>query len=136
MRTLILALVAMTTALTLIACEDVPKTLEVEGPTSLSVGDDGTFTATAIGGYPIVGQVRFWWYFDDDGDDWPDKGESLYVSKTINPDADRKSVSRIGWIPAKEMIGKRVLSVYVTFLDPGSEGYVSRNAEHAVTITK
>jgi hypothetical protein len=129
-----LILVALTAALTLIACEEVPKSLTIEGPETVTTRTGSTFTATALGGYPIVGEVTFYWYFDTDGDEFPDADEILR-RRVVNPDADSKAVSTYWWKAIPSQIGERTLSVFVAFADPGTDGYTFRNEEIEVTVT-
>lgn len=103
-----------------VGCEaDTRKSVEVEGPARITVHPT-LLKATAVGGYPIFGQVVFEWSIDDTPD-VQDEREVLERDVVV-PDLDGNAISHFRWTPDKEHVGQKVeVGANALYLSPGSD---------------
>ena len=130
-----LALIAVVALLTMAACDVQPKTVTLEGPDVVNVaGTD--FKATATGVYPGVGTATFTWWADVNNDVEIQDSEIL-KRVTIVGDAEQKAVSNLTWRPSAALVNRKiVLTVGASFLDPGSDEYITMVDFKTVTVKR
>ena len=130
-----LVLIGLVMALTLAACEVLPKSVLLEGPATAKVSGV-EYKATALGVYPGVGTASFLWWADVNNDVKIQEGE-LLKRITLVGDAEQKAVSTLKWKPKSSLVGKKFpLIVGVTFQDPGTEETVTEVDSMTITVKR
>ena len=123
------------TTLTLVACDSVPKALELSGPSEVT-REGAMFTATATGGYPLGGSVYMIFYLDKNNNDFPESSERL-KARTVVPDTNLKAISRYWWTPKSSERGQNhTFSAMALFFTPGTDEAEQLNVELPVTTTE
>ena len=121
--------------LPLVACDETPKTLKITGPTSIKA-TGASFTATTVGGFPIVGEVHFFWYIDANKNDFPEVSEQLRT-RIVNSDTNGIAISKLWFKPKSSDIGKSViLSIDAVFYDPGTDQPTVLYGDYPVEVTR
>ncbi len=135
MKKIGLALIGVVALLTMAACDVQPKTVTLEGPDIAKVaGTD--YKATATGVYPGVGTATFTWWADVNNDVEIQDSEILR-RVTVVGDAEQQAVSNLTWRPAAALVNKKiVLTVGASFLDPGSDEYITKVDLKTVTVRR
>jgi len=135
MKKIGLVLIGVVALLTMAACDVQPKTITLEGPDIVKVaGTD--YKATATGVYPGVGTVTFTWWADVNNDVEIQDSEILR-RVTVVGDAEQQAVSNLTWRPAAALVNKKiVLTVGASFLDPGSDEYITKIDFKTVTVKR
>ena len=130
-----LSLIGMVAVLMLAACDIQPKTVTLDGPEIAEVaGTD--YKATATGVYPGIGTVTFTWWADVNNDIKIQDSEILR-RVTVVGDAEQKAVSNLTWRPNASLVNKKVvLTVGASFLDPGSDEYITEIDFKTVTVRR
>ena len=135
MKKIVLALIGVMALLTTAACDVQPKTVTLEGPDIANVAG-ADYKATATGVYPGVGTVTFTWWADVNNDVEIQDSEILR-RVTVVGDAEQKAVSNLTWRPAAALLNKKiVLTVGASFLDPGSDEYITKVDFKTVTVKR